>query len=1403
MQNITDSELQREVEALKSHRRISVNRPILDPDLPDMAAIRGGGQEIMSAAAGSQSQLSPQRQSSTKSSGSHHSSGSLKHLHEHRSPSAAPSPESGHRQGYSLNDDGPKAYADSSTEFSAPRPTRQAFSARRRGVDGVTSVDTSVGRTASPTGSSSSRGRSPVSAGGASASSNSDKPLRPTDPSHLFWVPASVHPEISPSHFRQFLQDHASRAVRGDGSTTPESASGSPASSAGSTSYGVVSSPPTSPTIGASDSTPISPMTVASRQNSIARRGSTLRRQYRPENDTDDDEMPNAGGCRPSLSSARSREGEPSLSIKDLQRLEALAEEASKSMDETELRSVLRRTMSLGAGSSTMDTVDALPAGTEDPDAPIIVPPPGQILRRAARTKIRKSSMSGADAERGGAGSRLSRRRALVGGSMASSAGSDTPSESGEGETRASQPDLASLGLSLMQRRPSDASEISSGEDDQEKETTSRPTSEGATDSIVDAYSRDSIISNGTERTSVTSFNDGDTFDGLLNKWGLQDKPSSLSPSKQRELHQQQQPTRPSPPDTPTQSSVRGYFDVPSRQAPSPAKLTSTQASASSSIDTSKTASGPNNLVESPLQSPEREMQPTPMPTGRSSAEQQPPQASWPVPVSHVPPVPSFEKTRPATQGITTQNLGQAAPAQPSTLGQATASRGLESRESHRPQTAGLSVPPPTGRTKEKEKRSGGFASWFGIGKDDDDGRPSNKEERRREKAIRKEREREGEASTSSGSALPAAATAALAIGGQYGQPNAATSASSTTSSSKGDKEKDVGSFLGALFGKKKGQDDGSGSHRDHRHEGQLTAGSLLDQRYSGNRAIMNNYSRYPIHIERAVYRLSHIKLANPRRALYEQVLISNLMFWYLSIVNKSQQQPSQQHQQQSREAQRQQPQQSSSAPPNANKGQIAASKTSEPVSSRESPSTSAGSMYADDASKSIGVDDAKSAHGSPSAKVDQSTIEPVGQPSKTANPVAQPVAKAKKTGLVKPNRAPPGGRSAETPILAAGYGAQHRQMSSDLAYHQQQQQSQHHQSQQNQHHQYQQGASLGGIAVGQVVDPRALQYSYLQQQQGSADAHSGDSTDNVHQGEGDEHRSSVVSRNAGIEGRSNGARTSPGLSAQRVRGASGSHSSAGGLSVSTSEGRDLISSSGAWLGGNKGNHLATSPTSTANDEQAWLGGGSGGRATEGGQSFDAGGGSYADQQQKSSSYQRPQPVRQTSDTLRYAQQDRRGQGLQQQQQQQPVSTSNGSAGLGTLRNRVPSAGSLSASFKSIGGNSKISQGNEQSGPMNTMTDPGQWGQAERGPGGAKSGSGQPHWPRAGGMPRSVSGPAYSSPEQQSYYYQQQQQQQQQQYRHNTGSASDPRSMQQHVGVPPSTSTNILEAPRSGHGRRQ
>lgn len=45
--------------------------------------------------------------------------------------------------------------------------------------------------------------------------------------------------------------------------------------------------------------------------------------------------------------------------------------------------------------------------------------------------------------------------------------------------------------------------------------------------------------------------------------------------------------------------------------------------------------------------------------------------------------------------------------------------------------------------------------------------------------------------------------------------------------------------------------------------------------------------ARYPLDMERAVYQLSHLKLNNIRRPLQQQVVISNMMYWYLSITEQ------------------------------------------------------------------------------------------------------------------------------------------------------------------------------------------------------------------------------------------------------------------------------------------------------------------------------------------------------------------------------------------------------------------------------------------------------------------------------------------------------------------------------------
>ncbi|KAJ8104107.1 hypothetical protein POJ06DRAFT_235077 [Lipomyces tetrasporus] len=58
-------------------------------------------------------------------------------------------------------------------------------------------------------------------------------------------------------------------------------------------------------------------------------------------------------------------------------------------------------------------------------------------------------------------------------------------------------------------------------------------------------------------------------------------------------------------------------------------------------------------------------------------------------------------------------------------------------------------------------------------------------------------------------------------------------------------------------------------------------------QMVNGNGGRPYYYSRFPLHVERAIYRLSHLKLANPRRPLRQQVLLSNFMYSYLELINQ------------------------------------------------------------------------------------------------------------------------------------------------------------------------------------------------------------------------------------------------------------------------------------------------------------------------------------------------------------------------------------------------------------------------------------------------------------------------------------------------------------------------------------
>ena len=123
-----------------------------------------------------------------------------------------------------------------------------------------------------------------------------------------------------------------------------------------------------------------------------------------------------------------------------------------------------------------------------------------------------------------------------------------------------------------------------------------------------------------------------------------------------------------------------------------------------------------------------------------------------------------------------------------------------------------------------------------------------------------------------------------------------------------GKKEKDSSLFSSLFGGKKRNERDSGGKKHITRNLSPEPPARLLKP------DIDYNWTRFSILEERAIYRMAHIKLANPRRALHSQVLLSNFMYSYLakvqqmhpqiqipqSIAQKQQQQQQQQQQKKS-----------------------------------------------------------------------------------------------------------------------------------------------------------------------------------------------------------------------------------------------------------------------------------------------------------------------------------------------------------------------------------------------------------------------------------------------------------------------------------------------------------------------
>ena len=105
-----------------------------------------------------------------------------------------------------------------------------------------------------------------------------------------------------------------------------------------------------------------------------------------------------------------------------------------------------------------------------------------------------------------------------------------------------------------------------------------------------------------------------------------------------------------------------------------------------------------------------------------------------------------------------------------------------------------------------------------------------------------------------------------------------------------GEKKEKETSIFSSLFGggkkHKADRDGGGGNNKKHRAE--MGRGLSPEPRRRTLRADIDyNWTRFSILEERAIYRMAHIKLANPRRALYSQVLLSNFMYSYLAKVQQ------------------------------------------------------------------------------------------------------------------------------------------------------------------------------------------------------------------------------------------------------------------------------------------------------------------------------------------------------------------------------------------------------------------------------------------------------------------------------------------------------------------------------------
>ncbi|KAF2194042.1 hypothetical protein K469DRAFT_689105 [Zopfia rhizophila CBS 207.26] len=220
--------------------------------------------------------------------------------------------------------------------------------------------------------------------------------------------------------------------------------------------------------------------------------------------------------------------------------------------------------------------------------------------------------------------------------------------------------------------------------------------------------------------------------------------------------------------------------------------------------------------------------------------------------------------------------------------------------------TDSLSIIPNLAEEKKSDKKSkdkkdgseGGSrkTSWgWLLGSDDKEKERDKKEQEQREKELAKKVKNKLSKSNEKGYDSTRLDVLQTSIDGNRGRESLVLDREniklegerkkeSSRKSSGGDskKEKESGLFSSIFGGSKKKEKESS-----HKKGSSLRGLSPEPPPRILKPDIDYNWTRFSILEERAIYRMAHIKLANPRRELYSQVLLSNFMYSYLAKVQQ------------------------------------------------------------------------------------------------------------------------------------------------------------------------------------------------------------------------------------------------------------------------------------------------------------------------------------------------------------------------------------------------------------------------------------------------------------------------------------------------------------------------------------